>query len=78
MPNNVFTKLYDSTCTVWSVISLWRLGMGQYIIVLNQCGPEYNLKFVMGVAKYTPNNALYGECGRQPPYVKQWRSMSQQ
>jgi len=29
------------------------------------------MQFVMGVDKYTPDNARNDECGWQPPHVKQ-------
>jgi hypothetical protein len=36
------------------------------------------MRFYLGVGKYTPINALYGELAWQPPQIKQWRCVSQQ
>ena len=34
------------------------------------------MRFYLGVGKYTPNAAVYGEMGWVPPIVRQWKSIA--
>lgn len=76
LPYNVFTKLYNSM--VWPVVSysacIW--GVKQYSCI--NAVQNRAMRFYLGVGKYTPNNALIGEMGWEPAYVRQWSSVCQQ
>ncbi len=74
MPYDVFVKLYDSM--VWPVISYgaffsWETRSFSCIYAIQNRAMFYYL----GVGRYTPTAALYGELAWQPPHVKQWRSV---
>ena len=70
VPFNVFTKLYDSI--VWPVISysapIW--GVKQFSCI--NAVQTRAMRFYLGVGKYTPNAAVYGEMSWEPPEVRQW------
>ena len=70
VPFNVFSKLYNSI--VWPVISysapIW--GTKEYTCI--NAVQTRAMRFFLGVGKYTPNTALYGEMAWEPPIVKQW------
>jgi hypothetical protein len=76
MPYNVFNKLYDST--VWPVISYTASIWGTKSYTCINAVQNRAIRFFLGVGKYTPTAALYGETAWRPPHVKQWRSVSQQ
>ena len=70
---DVFTKLFDSV--VWSVIdygaSIW--GTREFSVI--NAVKNRAMRFFMGVGRYTPNLALYGDMGWKPCIVKQWSSV---
>ena len=69
VPFHVFSKLYDSI--IWPVISysapIW--GANEYTSI-NAVQTRAMIYF-LGVGKYTPNAAVYGEMAWEPPIVKQ-------
>jgi hypothetical protein len=66
---DVYTKLFDSI--VWLVIdygaSIWGTAVNAAKI--------RGMRFFMGVGRYTPNLALYGDMGWKPCIEKQWTSV---
>jgi hypothetical protein len=72
LQHNIFTKLLDTL--VWSVINygsvIW--GTREFCISAVQ---NRAMRFYMRVGKYTPNDAVAGDMGWKPPYVKQWTNI---
>ena len=60
---------------VWPVISygaaIW--GTKEYSCI--NAVQHRACRFFLGVGKYTPNAAVNGEMGWQPPLIKQWKSV---
>ena len=71
MPFKVFTKLYDSL--VWPVISYGAAIWGTKSYSCINAVQNRAMRFFLGTGKYTPNAAIYGDMGWQPPLVKQWK-----
>ena len=71
MPFKVFTKLYDSL--VWPVISYGAAIWGTKSYSCINAVQNRALRFFLGTGKYTPNAAICGDMGWQPPLVKQWK-----
>ena len=73
IPYNVFTKLCNSV--VWPVINysapIWGFRSYSCIDVVH----NRVMRFYLGFGKYTPNDAVAGENGCKPPYVRQWKSV---
>lgn len=76
MPYDVFVKLYDSM--VWPVISYGASIWGNRSFSCIDAIQNRAMRFYLGVGRYTPTAALYGELAWQPTHVKQWRSVCQQ
>lgn len=70
---STFTKLFDTL--VWSVIeygaSIW--GCREFTCI--NAIKNRAMRFFMGVGKYTPNLALYGDMGWMPCSIKQWSAV---
>lgn len=73
LPYSVFTKLYDTV--VWRTISygacIW--GTNEYSCI--NAIQNRACRFFLGVGKYAPNNAVNGDMGWIPPFIKQWKSV---
>jgi hypothetical protein len=59
----IYLKLYEST--VWLVIAYWAASLWVYVTYIN------TMRLFLGVGKYTPDNAMYGEFGWLPPNLTQ-------
>ena len=68
--HNIFTKLFDTL--VWSVIDYGSAIWGTREFSCISAVQNRAMRFYMGVGKYTPNDAIAGDMGWKPPYVKQW------
>ncbi|XP_053380394.1 uncharacterized protein LOC128548887 [Mercenaria mercenaria] len=70
---DVYTKLYNSL--VWPVIdygsAIWGLKSFSCINAIHNRA----MRFFLGVGKYTPNAAVVGEMGWDPPIVRQWKTI---
>jgi len=71
---DVFTKLYDSlVCPIIDYSSsIW--GFKTYSCI--NAVQHRAMRFFLGVGRYTPISALFGEMGWDPPIVRQWTSIS--
>lgn len=74
IPYNVFTKLYDSI--VWPVINYCAPIWGYKEFSCINAVQTRAMRFFLGVGKYTPNTAVYGEMAWEPPVVRQWGSIA--
>lgn len=74
-PYKVFMKLYEST--VWPFIAYGASVWGNKSYACINSVQARAMRFFLGMGRYTPTNALYGEFGWQPPHVKQWRCVAQ-
>lgn len=74
VPYNVFTKLYDTV--VWPVIAYGASIWGYKSFPCINAVQNRAMRFYLGVGKYTPNAAVSGEMGWQPPIVRQWKTVS--
>ena len=74
MPTNVYNKLYDAM--VWSVINysagIWGTSERSTVNAVHHRA----LRFLLGIGKYAPNAAVNGECGVDPPVVRQWTAVA--
>ncbi len=71
--HNIFTKLFDTL--VWSVINYGSAIWGTREFSCISAVQNRAMRFYMGVGKYTPNDAIAGDMGWKPPYVKQWTNI---
>ena len=71
--HNIFTKLFDTL--VWSVINYGSAIWGTSEFSCISAVQNRAMRFYMGVGKYTPNDAVSGDMGWKPPYVKQWSNI---
>ena len=67
---SAFTKLFDSL--VMSVIEYGASIWGSKDFSCINAVKNRAMRFFMGVGKYTPNLALYGDMGWKPCIVSQW------
>lgn len=74
VPYNVFSKLYDSV--VWPVIAYGAPVWGYKAFSCINAIHNRAMRFFLGVGKYSPNAAVSGEMGWQPPVVRQWKHIS--
>lgn len=68
--HNIFTKLFDTL--VWSVINYGSAIWGTKEFSCISAVQNRAMRFYMGVGKYTPNDAVAGDMGWKPSYVRQW------
>ena len=73
MPYKVFTKLYDTV--VWPVISYGAAVWGGKVFSCINAVQNRAMRFYLGTGKYTPDAAVSGDMGWQPPNVKQWKAV---
>ena len=73
MPYKVFTKLYDTV--VWPVISYVATVWGRKVFSCINAVQNRAMRFYLGTGKYTPNAAVSGDMGWQPPQIKQWKAV---
>ena len=66
----MFTKLYDTV--VWPVISCGAAVWGGKVFSCINAVQNRAMRFYLG--KNTPNAAVSGDMGWQPPEVKQWKA----
>ena len=71
--HNIFTKLFDTL--VWSVINYGSAIWGTREFSCISAVQNWAMRFYMGVRKYTLNDAVAGDMGWKPPYVKQWTNV---
>jgi hypothetical protein len=71
--HNIFTKLFDTL--VWSVINYGSAIWGTREFSCITAVQNRVMRFYMGVGKYTLNDAVAGDMGWKPPYVKQWTNI---
>ena len=73
VPYNVFTKLYDSVvCPVISYSSpIWGIRSHACIDAVH----NRDMRFFLGVGRYTPNDAVAGEMVWKPTSERQWKSV---
>ena len=76
LPHNVFVKLYDSS--VWPAIAYGASIWGHKAYSCINAVQNRAMRYFLGVGKYTPIAALYGELAWQPPQIKQWESVGRQ
>ena len=69
VPYNVFSRLYDSV--VWPVIGYSAPIWGAREFTCINAVQTRAMRYFLGVGKYTPNTAVYGEMAWEPPIVKQ-------
>ena len=73
MPYNVFTKLYDTM--VWPVTSYGAAAWGSKVYPCINAVQNRAMRFYLGTGKYTPNAAVSGDMGWQPPSIRQWNAV---
>ena len=71
MPYKVFTKLYDTM--VWPVISYGAALWGNKTYACINAVQNRAMRFYLGTGKYSPNAAVSGDMGWQPPVIRQWK-----
>ena len=71
--HNIFSKLYDTM--VWSVINYGSCIWGTRDFSCINAVQNRAMRFSMGVGKYTPNDAIAGDMGWKPAYIRQWSNM---
>ncbi|XP_046335606.2 uncharacterized protein LOC124117659 [Haliotis rufescens] len=76
MEYKTFTKLYDSM--VWATIDYGAAIWGAHHIPAISTVHNRAMKYFMGVRKSTPNSAVSGDMGWEPPVVRLWRSVARQ
>ncbi len=74
MQYKTFTKLYDSM--VWATINYGAAIWGTCHIPAIHAVHNRAMRFFMGVRKYTPNSAVAGDMGWEPPVVRLWTNVS--
>ena len=70
MPFDVFTKLFDSL--VWPIISYGAAIWGSKSFSCINAVQNRARRFFLGVGKYTPTAAVFGEMAWEPPIVEMY------
>ena len=67
---NTYTKLFDTK--VGSVIEYGAAIWGFKSFSCINAGQNRAMRFLMGVNKYAPNDAIFGDMAWKPVYINQW------
>ena len=73
LPFGSFIRLFDSM--VWSVVSYGAAVWGSKQFACVNSILLRAARYYMGVGKYTPNSAVYGDTGWKPTGIRQWHTV---